>query len=206
MTNIQIRSVSSPFNVPEVASQAAIALVRADAMGLLRDKITRLDESAIRCLAAGLEEAGIARSFLAAIRHPSCADPAQLASLLRGLNEALDASPVPQTEWPALHEVLGPALLACLAGVSISSMRRYLAGARATPDSVAARVHFLALIVADLAGAYNDIGVRRWFERPRTQLGGSTPAYLLVGDWRPDDAGPCRVRELAASLVSSPAT
>ena len=105
-----------------------------------------------------------------------------------------------------MHEILGAELLAGLVGISASSTRRYFAGTRATPDAVAARLHFLALVVADLAGAYNDIGIRRWFERPRKRLGGSAPARLLGEAWWPDDDGPKRVRELAASLASSPAT
>jgi hypothetical protein len=28
-------------------------------------------------------------------------------------------------------------------------------------------VHFLSLIVGDLTGAYNEIGIRQWFERKR---------------------------------------
>ena len=106
---------------------------------------------------------------------------------------------MPATEWPALQEVLGADLLASLVGISASSVQRYLGGARTTPDAVAVRLHFLALVVADLAGAYNDIGVRRWFGRPRKRLGGSSPAQLLAGGWWPDDDGPNRVRELAAS-------
>ena len=30
---------------------------------------------------------------------------------------------------------------------------------------IAGRLHFLATVVGDLAGAYNEIGIRRWFER-----------------------------------------
>jgi hypothetical protein len=71
---------------------------------------------------------------------------------------------------------------------------------------VAARLHFLALVVGDLAGSYNEVGIRRWFERPRSLLGGEPPAKRLEGDWDPDDEGPARVRALAAALLSSPAT
>ena len=206
MTNIRIESIRSPFDDPRIASRAVGALSRADAMGLLPRKITSLDDSAIRCLEKGLERAGIGRGFLAELRHPEGSDPARLAALLEKINDAPDESPAPASEWPALHEVLGPELLARLVGISASRMRRYLAGARPTPDGVAARLHFLALIVGDLAGAYNDIGVRRWFERPRKRLAGSAPARLLAEDWWPDDEGPSRVRELAAGLASSPAT
>jgi transcriptional regulator with XRE-family HTH domain len=102
--------------------------------------------------------------------------------------------------------VLEPDQLALLLGVSASSLRRYLSGERDTPDDVADRLHHVALIVGDLAGAYNDVGIRRWFDRKRTALGGRTPASLLAGEWRPDDEGPQKVRELARSLVTLSAT
>ena len=122
-----------------------------------------------------------------------------MAPVLEKIQGALGESPVPATEWPALQEVLGAELLASLVGISASSVRRYLADARATPAAVAVRLHFLALVVADLAGAYNDIGVRRWFGRPRKRLGGNSPAQFLIGSWWPDDDRPNQVRELAAS-------
>lgn len=181
-------------------------MIRADAMGLLARKITCLDDSAFQSLATGLTHAGICRGFLAELRHPADMDPEHFFGVLAKVHEALDESPAPTTEWPALHGVLGAELLAVLVGISASSIRRYLSGARPTPDAIAVRLHFLALVVADLAGAYNDIGVRRWFQRPRERLGGSAPARLLAGDWYPDNDGPSRVRELAASLASSPAT
>lgn len=80
---------------------------------------------------------------------------------------------MPDTEWKGVEPVLGADLLAQIVVVSPSSLHRYASGARPTPDYVAARLHHLALIVGDLAGSYNDIGVRRWFGRPRTQLGGA---------------------------------
>ncbi|MDE0419698.1 MAG: hypothetical protein OXK76_02265 [Gammaproteobacteria bacterium] len=206
MTNVQLESVRSPFDDPRVASRAVATLIRADAMGLVPRKITCLDDSAIRCLGMGLERAGICRRYLPELHQPASTDPARLAVVLDEIRDALDASPAPATEWPALHEVLGAEMLARLVGVSASSARRYLAGTRPIPDAVAVRLHFLALVVADLAGAYNDIGVRRWFERPRKRLGGSSPARLLAEDWSPDDDGPSRVRKLAAALASSPAT
>ena len=122
------------------------------------------------------------------------------------VNNALDAAAAPASEWPALFEILGPELLSRLVGVSVSSTRRYVSEARSTPDGVAARLHFIALVVGDLAGAYNEVGIRRWFERPRKRLGGKAPNDVLVGDWRPEDEGPRRVHELAKSLACSPAT
>ena len=113
-------------------------------------------------------------------------------------------SPAPAHEWPALQDLLGLESLAELLGISISSARRYASRARRTPDSVADRLHFLALVV-DLAGAYNDVRVRRWFHRRRSRLGGRAPVELLRGLWRPDDGGPRRVQDLARALGPSPA-
>ncbi len=126
--------------------------------------------------------------------------------MLEHVNEALGASPVPVSEWPALERVLGVDLLARLLGISTVSLRRYVSGARRTPDDVAVRLHALALIVGDLAGAYNDAGVRRWFARPRTALGNRAPVDVLASGWLPDDAGPRQVRGLAHALTASPAT
>jgi hypothetical protein len=46
-------------------------------------------------------------------------------SALRRVNEALDASPVPASEWAAVQRVLGADLLARLLGISTVSARRY---------------------------------------------------------------------------------
>ena len=206
MTNLQIRSVRSPFDEPRLASAAIAALSRADAMGLLSRPITCLDDHAMLGLESGMAEAGIGHALLAELHHPPGSDPARLSVLLERINEALDESPAPAHEWRALQHALGLELLARLLGISLSSARRYLAGSRATPDGVAARLHFLALVVGDLAGAYNDIGVRRWLERRRQRLDGSTPAATLGEGWSPEDEGPQRVRELARALLSSPVT
>ena len=122
------------------------------------------------------------------------------------MNEALDESPALAHEWHTVHKALGLELLTQLLGTSKASVRRYLSGSRSTPDTVAARLHFLAFIVGDLAGAYNDINIRCWFARPRKQLNGHSPAQFLSDCWLPDDEGPQRVRELARALISSPIT
>jgi hypothetical protein len=120
--------------------------------------------------------------------------------------DALEGSRLSRTEVVRLERALGAELLAGLVGVSANSLRRYLAGTRSPPDDVAARLHFLALVVGDLIGSYNEIGVRRWFGRPRAQLGGQTPTTLLEGAWNPQDEGPVRVQQLAATLLRAPAT
>ena len=102
--------------------------------------------------------------------------------------------------------LLALTLFVVLLGISASSVRRYKAAARATPDEVAGRPHFLSLVTGDLSGAYNEIGIRQWFDRKRAQLGGRRPCELLKGRWKPGHAAPRRIRDLSRSLVSSPAT
>jgi hypothetical protein len=120
--------------------------------------------------------------------------------------EGSELSPMPAGEWPSLLETLGESLLGDLLGVSAASVRRYSAGLRSTPDEVAARLHVLALVVADLAGGYNDVGIRRWFGRARPQLDGRSPQQLLGPGWDPDGAEVLRIRQLAAGLVASGAS
>ena len=175
-------------------------------MGLLSQPVTCLDDSAMVGLETGMAEAGIGHTFLAELRRLPCADPASLSALLEKITEALDQSPAPAHEWRALQDVLGLELLTRLLRISQSSARRYLSGTRATPDTIATRLHFLAFVVGDLAGAYNHIGVRRWFDRRRERLDGKTPAQALGDAWSPEDSAPQRIRELARSLASSPAT
>jgi hypothetical protein len=116
------------------------------------------------------------------------------------------SSPAPQHEWRSLKEIFGMDRLAVLLGVMPPTIRRYRSGVRNTPDPLAARLHFLATLVGDLAGAYDEIGIRRWFDRPRSVLEGKAPADLLQGSWDPEAPGPQRLRELARSLAASPAT
>jgi len=90
--------------------------------------------------------------------------------------------------------------------ISKPSLQRYASGERTTPQDVAERLHALALIVSDLAGTYNEFGIRRWFERPRAQLGERSPAAMLKRGWTPDEESARRVRALAASLSGAGAT
>ena len=121
---------------------------------------------------------------------------------IKKTSAALNETHVPDREWRAVKRVLGLESMAQLMGVSVSSARRYFVGTRTTPDAVAARLHFLAVVLGHLAGAYEDVGIRRWFHRPRKLLNGNTPAQLLEGDWDPTDDEPRQVRELAAACGS----
>lgn len=184
---------------PETAWLAVRIVTRVEAMGLLgADPPGRFSESAFVEALRSLETVGVARRQVQAALG-SFANP----DLLRSIDDAVTGSPLPEREWPVMTTMLGEELLHRIVGASPSSVGRYRRGDRPTPDSVGARLHFVVLIVADLAGSYNSRGVRRWFSRPRPQLGGRAPRELLAGEWDPDDAGPHLVADLAADLVGA---
>jgi hypothetical protein len=204
MSNIQMASTVLREPVPRLLVEAAR---RAEAMGLVEPGIVeRSDADAIRRLANRVRKVGIATSAVDHLNNVAEPTREELVSLLELVISALEASPIPKFEWTGLARVFPPDDLGALLNVSVSSLRRYQGGERETPDAIAARLHFLALVVGDLAGSYNDIGIRRWFHRKRTLLGGRSPASLLKGDWDPDDEGPTRVRQLARELVTLSST
>ncbi|MGH8525612.1 MAG: hypothetical protein ACREXY_15835 [Gammaproteobacteria bacterium] len=209
MTRIRLQSVAAPFDEPEVSARAARVLTRAEAMGLLttsRD-VEQLDLARFRQLVQQmLRRGGIGRDAVLRLRADGIQDSELLRRLLDQLYEQLEDSPVPEREWETLGHALGDELLAQLLGISGSSLHRYATGQRETPDSIAAKLHYLALIVGDLAGGYNERGIRRWFERRRVLLGGKAPLDLLSSRWEPDSAPAVQVRDLASAFASSPAT
>jgi uncharacterized protein (DUF2384 family) len=176
---------------------------RAEAMGLVEPAppTEDFDLTGVKRVLQGVRDAGIARSPVIELENVETPDGQDVAELMKMVIAALEASPAPHSEWRSVSRVFDAESLAPLLGISVSSLRRYQAGTRVTPDEVAARLHFLALVISDLAGAYNEIGVRRWFQRDRTMLEGRTPATLLSGEWSPEDEGAQRVRDLARSLV-----
>jgi hypothetical protein len=179
---------------------------RAEAMGLVEPDAGRLDADDVARLVRRVREVGLARGPALHFDNVAVPSVAEVESLLRVVIAALEASPVARYEWPAVARVLEPEQMAGLLNISVTSLRRYLSGERETPDEVAARLHHVALIVGDLSGAYNDVGIRRWFTRARAALDGRTPAALLAGDWNPEDPAPQKVRDLARSLVALSAT
>ena len=205
MSRLQIRSIKPPLDDPETTDAAIDVLKSMEAMGLLPDDVDELTLEVIRAVATRAAEVGIAWSAVASLHRPP-SPPAHVAAALRELGLALEGSPMPVFEWPAMLDLFGAERLAELLGVSVASLRRYAKDERPTPDVVAARLHLLARIVAELRGAYSEVGVRRWFERPRTALRGRAPDDLLTGVWDPDGADAERVLALARALTASPAT
>ena len=172
-------------------------------MGILDSvDLKAFDDEGARHVAARASAAGVGRTSASHLYNVERPTPAEVQEMLTTLIAALEQSPVPKYEWRSVSRVFEPEQLAELLDISVSSLRRYQAGERETPDDVAARLHFVALVIGDLAGAYNEIGIRRWFQRKRTQLDGRSPAALLSRNWDPDDAAPQRVRALAAALVT----
>ena len=166
---------------------------------------------AVAALLKTLGQSGLLRSAavnLAPLLHQAPAEldvetAGRMTVELEKVNVALDESPSPATEWGALRETLGDTLLAALVGISDASLRRYASGQRETPQKVAERLHWLALVGGDLAGSYNAFGIRRWFERPRQQLAGRSPRAELGADWSVDDATAAQVKSLAQALVGA---
>lgn len=175
-------------------------------MGLISNRVSikeLADKSHLFHLLKRIREEGIAKDIDFMRENVSSEE---LAADVQKVYDALAESPVPHSEWPSLEKILGTELLARLVGVSLSSIHRYRSGSRTTPDKVAARLHFLALVIEDIAGIYNEYGIRRWFDRKRTLLGGLSPSEILTDDWDPDDSGPTKVKNLAHALVALSAT
>ena len=194
---------------PGLAQRLAGLFGRSAAMGLLRGPtITDLNPASIRRLVADLQHHGIATAASVGLAPllrdgPPQWDEAMTRTLEQRLDQvaqAIEASPAPAAEWPAMREVFGDEALAELLAISASSLRRYGAGERDTPGLIVARLHWLAMIVSDLAGGYNRFGIRRWFDRPRAQLQGQSPRAVLGPDWSPDNDAASRLRALAAPL------
>ena len=194
-----IQPESEPFERLDEARAAALAVRLAELMRVYRRPAgARLDRRTVDELADAVANAGIGQSVAVAGRFRGTGRTRLSSAVLA----ALEASPLPRAEIPALAELFGLERLSALTGAAVPSLRRYAAGERTTPDPVAHRIHFLARVVAILEGSYNEFGVRRWFDRPRAKLDGRAPADLLTGDWDPDDRGPRRVRRLAETLLT----
>jgi hypothetical protein len=208
MTEVRIESIEVPFqDRPKSAMAACQLLYRAEYLGLLDAKLVAgpLTEGRVRSLVRALASHGVASAAALRLTAPAAfsVSDEELSSLLSQVREQVADSPLPDSEWKPMREALGDELLARLLAVSPTSLRRYADGERTTPDAVAARLHTLAMITSDLAGGYNERGMRRWFLRPRAQLDGLAPVELMAGGFDPDSESVDRVRNLAAWLVGA---
>ena len=197
---IRIDSVRDPFNKQTLVYQVHITLGRADAMGLLpQDELIRtIDLSSMHSVLDHIQRAGIGKAIQLGAEDTEQA--------LERLNLALEESPAPDFEWQRMGDMLGLDVLSRLLGTAVPSIRRYRSATRVTPDDVAARLHWLSLIAGDLIGAYNEAGIRQWFDRKRVQLGGKSPAELLAAPWVAGDPNSSAIRNLARALTASAAT
>ena len=208
MATVRIDAVSDPFTLEDadLVSSAMDALFFMESMGLLSADVERLDRATLLDIAETAARAGIAQTDAARLMSEKELDPATVRAFLERLGDSLRESPMPELELASLLDLFPHDELGTLLGASESSLRRYASGARRPPDDIAARAHYLSMVVGYLRGAYNDIGVRRWFQRPRTLLDDRTPARLLRGKWTPDSDGAQRVLGLARALTATPAT
>ncbi len=103
-------------------------------------------------------------------------------------------------EWAAIREILGDGAVSQLVGVEPVTVALLADGQLLISAGVAERLNWLHSVLSDLAGAYDDFGVRRWFDRPRAQLNHQAPIQYLGGNWSPDHPSAIRVRTLAAAV------
>ncbi len=209
MVELQIESIEAPLLRSAEAASLALSLVaRAQTMGFLppREGRVELDREFLKELAELLRSRGVAVRATASLAHAMEAEPlndVELIDALRATLDAVDASPHPEGEWAPARELLGDELLARLLHISASSLHRYAAAHRRTPDEVAWRLHVVARLLAALVGSYNDYGIRRWFERRRSALDGATPAELFEQAESDDDERLQRVVGLADELTGA---
>lgn len=203
--NIQITSIMPPFEKEDLYPRATRLLRRADAMGLLDEPIRELSPEVVRKVARKLSQHGLA-SDLAARLSAGKLSAAELSRYLDAALLALDESPVPAAELTKLNSTLGHELLARLLEISAASLQRYQSGDRQAPDAIAERAHFLTSVISALEGMYNEFGVRRWFERPRSTFDGQSARHLLGQGWTPTDGAARRVLAAAESLQELGAT
>jgi hypothetical protein len=208
MSIIQSSSTSNPLD-NSVLALAIDLILKAESMGILSTPVDTLKldlESLIRAV-KDIASLGIGVRVVVnpdRWREYSADD---LCTKLRALSQILEESPQPTTEWKKMRELFSDEMLSNILAVSEQSIRRYAAQERATPDEVASRLHWLALVVGDLHGAYNSDGVRKWFIRPRKSFGNSTPLAMLVGhNWAPTDRDAVKIRNFAHSLIESMGT
>jgi hypothetical protein len=205
MAGVRIESIEDPFDADDELAETALRLIlRAEFLGCLPVGTTALGPDAIRAVGRCLASAHLPSARWDIINRPRRpVTPAGWRDAINAMNDQVEMSPLPHGEWRPVTETLGEELVGSVLGVSTSSLRRYQSGARATPQDVAERLHFLALLLAELSGSYNDYGIRRWFMRPRTALAGRRPLDLLGASFAPDGPDGQALRDLVAGLAAA---
>lgn len=203
---LRIDRLGPPVAGDAAAIAVAVRLVaRAQAVGALPLTVSGdLDADLLGRALGALQEAGIGAARPQVLTTASPAADCTL--VLTAVDEELERTPLPDGTWAAMVEVLGVDLLAELVGVPAARAAQHLSSAVATPLPVARRLHVVALLVADLAGAYDDSGVARWFVRPRHLLDGSSPLDVLRGGFDPEGPEVEAVRGLVDALAAVGAT
>jgi hypothetical protein len=209
MTALQFESVEEPFRShPDLAEVALRAVYTAEFLGVApHGAHPVLGWDVLLAVSASL---GSGKTTLVGLQvkeastrlweRESTEQVTSVRRLLERLLAEAEASPRPTGEWQPVLSTLDEELVARLVGASPSSIRRYSSGGRETPQAIAERLHFIALVLAELAGSYNEYGMRRWFTRPRSALEGQSPADLMGKDFDPDGPDGERIRRLAESL------
>jgi hypothetical protein len=202
MRTIHKQATGNPLD-HKALSKALDVVLKAQAMGLVEEKsdVFSLDFNSVTHMLKQIAEQGIGRALVRDLEEWRHLDAADITDRLARLDQVLEESARPETEWPVVRRYLSDQLLVNTLAVSEISIRRYASGERPTPAAVAQRLHFLALVIGDLSGSYDHMGISQWFTRPRKNVfAGKTPFDLLSGEWQPEDDGPARVRQFSKSL------
>ena len=156
---IRIVSVRSPFDNPEIASARDLGR---DASGRHGPARRAFDQSASTCrewerVARDVTRAGVCKEMARGALWSGRAGTGPLPGDASSTSTRPSArGSMPASEWPACSGYSESTCSPVCSASPAVSLRRYLSGVRCTPDDVAVRLHALALIVGDLAGAYND--------------------------------------------------
>lgn len=168
-------------------------------------------EKGLEILLESLRQEDIGSTAITALNRALESPPGErpgVGAYLEAVYDALGQNPAPRREINALLKYFDNEQLTELLQISPSSVQRYARGERNPPEPVVDRIHWLALVVGYLTGTYNEFGVRRWFERPRTALDGKGPKDALLADkaWTSESDGARQVEQLARALIGMPAT
>ncbi|QQR59095.1 MAG: hypothetical protein IPG59_06285 [Candidatus Melainabacteria bacterium] len=202
MSKIRKPSTGNPLD-KKVVVAAIDFIIKAESMGLIESPVDTLNLSldTIIDVAKKVAAEGLGRKIVIDPTRWYEYESNDLCLKLKSLSDILEHSPVPEKELPKVQEVISEKPLADMLRISEQSLKRYQQGERQASDIVYARLHWLALLLGDLLGSYNEMGARNWFHRTRKSFKGKTPFQILSEkDWSPDDENPCKIRDFVKSL------